>query len=629
VADEAKGSHRISWVIWALQFARPPKRSGGEFICNLSEGLSVGVLRTLWRDLGFQQYRNVAVLNLDTIIAHIMINKLHFALFLLALFLMVAQGEMVALPPTPILLKPDSAATDLGNSVQLIWSTVLNVTTYHLQVSTGPNFASPANVIDTNIPAPDTSRQLGSLAHHAIYYWRVSAIDAGGESPFSSVFYFTTVATKSISQTIETFASNPTSSTDYRLVSIPGTDGFTLGQLLTGSQGTDWRAFQDNGGVPPNHLTELTAGFSLKDGEGYWMLKRGALSFSQTVTMPALDADGSYSISVRSSWNVIGNPFDLPVNWDVVKAANGGLSGEPIYKYVGQSGTQTETDLNPFKGYYFNNTTGLSSLAIPYPFPGTQAPSSPTPPIEWKLQLEFESDINRDSENHIGVSPVASIDRDELDKQKPPPFLDQGFLYFSRPEWDNRYSIFRTDFRRELAEGQVWPFEVRNPRLSMDKIRVVGIQDVPAGYDIVLINLHNSVPVNVRGRNDYEDEYEYEYQTVSEKMSFKLIVGKKDFIEVEIQKTIPTEFKLEQNYPNPFNPSTSITFRVPREADVQLEIMSVLGQRVAILAEGRYSPGVYTAVWNTNSAGVASGVYFYKLFVDDKAFQTRKMLLLR
>ncbi|MDH3252098.1 MAG: hypothetical protein OEM41_04855, partial [Ignavibacteria bacterium] len=40
---------------------------------------------------------------------------------------------------------------------------------------------------------------------------------------------------------------------------------------------------------------------------------------------------------------------------------------------------------------------------------------------------------NRDAENHVGISPVASAERDVLDEQKPPPFLDQGYLYFSRP----------------------------------------------------------------------------------------------------------------------------------------------------------------------------------------------------
>jgi hypothetical protein len=46
---------------------------------------------------------------------------------------------------------------------------------------------------------------------------------------------------------------------------------------------------------------------------------------------------------------------------------------------------------------------------------------------------------------------------------------------------------------------------------------------------------------------------------------------------------VPKEFSLSQNYPNPFNPSTVISFALPKDAQVTLEIYSTLDTRVRTL----------------------------------------------
>jgi hypothetical protein len=89
---------------------------------------------------------------------------------------------------------------------------------------------------------------------------------------------------------------------------------------------------------------------------------------------------------------------------------------------------------------------------------------------------------------------------------------------------------------------------------------------------------------------------------------------------------IPNEFALTQNYPNPFNPSTVIEFALPRESFVTLEVYNLLGERVALLVEGKKSAGYYSESFNAQ--GLASGLYLYRLNAGE-FLHVRKLLLLK
>lgn len=98
-----------------------------------------------------------------------------------------------------------------------------------------------------------------------------------------------------------------------------------------------------------------------------------------------------------------------------------------------------------------------------------------------------------------------------------------------------------------------------------------------------------------------------------------------------VSSSVPTDYTLNQNYPNPFNPTTTIEFAIPRSGHVRVDVVNVLGQRVAILADEYLAVGQYRTVWdarNLSGAQVSSGVYFYRLVVAD-VLLTKKMLLMK
>lgn len=86
------------------------------------------------------------------------------------------------------------------------------------------------------------------------------------------------------------------------------------------------------------------------------------------------------------------------------------------------------------------------------------------------------------------------------------------------------------------------------------------------------------------------------------------------------------QFTLHQNYPNPFNPATTIRFELSRRGWIVLEVFNLLGERVAVLAEGMLNAGEHTLPFH--AAYLPSGVYFYRLNAGGFS-ESRKMVLLR
>ena len=78
---------------------------------------------------------------------------------------------------------------------------------------------------------------------------------------------------------------------------------------------------------------------------------------------------------------------------------------------------------------------------------------------------------------------------------------------------------------------------------------------------------------------------------------------------------VPDEWFLDQNYPNPFNARTVISFGLPVDSWVRLDVYNILGQRVTTLKDEFLTAGHHNATWNDDRA--PSGVYFYRLQTEE------------
>ncbi len=108
------------------------------------------------------------------------------------------------------------------------------------------------------------------------------------------------------------------------------------------------------------------------------------------------------------------------------------------------------------------------------------------------------------------------------------------------------------------------------------------------------------------------------------------------FVGIEEQVTsiedeaLVSQFVLHPAYPNPFNPSTNISYTLPADGNVKVEVFNINGQLIRTLTDSRQSKGDYQYIWNAEN--ISSGVYFVKIDFQtssSKYSKTQKVTLIK
>jgi len=142
----------------------------------------------------------------------------------------------ISAPSPPTLVYPPNDTTNMPVTVlTFIWNPSSGAQSYHLQISTDPNF----NTMTFNIPGLTTTQWTitppTQLAYGTMYYWRVNATNTGGTSGWSTVWHFATIPAPPSPPTL---ISPPNHATNVGLTplmdwsDVSGVDGYQL-QIAT------------------------------------------------------------------------------------------------------------------------------------------------------------------------------------------------------------------------------------------------------------------------------------------------------------------------------------------------------------------------------------------------------------
>jgi len=170
-----------------------------------------------------------------------------------------------------------------------------------------------------------------------------------------------------------------------------------------------------------------------------------------------------------------------------------------------------------------------------------------------------------------------------------------------------------------------------------------GLDDLPLEWQFTLVDHETGASVDLRTAESYEFKLEESPAkrvadtgttmpeiaplAASDEVDARFtVIVTSEPVSAETPSDLPDQLELAQNYPNPFNPSTVISYRIPEQSQVRLEVYDLTGRRISLLVDEVQAPGEHSVTWDASA--LSSGVYVYRLTAGGHAV-TRRMTLVK
>ena len=184
--------------------------------------------------------------------------------------------------------------------------------------------------------------------------------------------------------------------------------------------------------------------------------------------------------------------------------------------------------------------------------------------------------------------------------------------------------------------------KVNNELLSTSSNYALGVFDKQGNCKSIGVRTNNIWYFTIVGNTD-NNELQFVLYDENEKKEYyskELIKFENDAIKGSLDNPITINFAADNSFnnprlynatPNPFNNSTTLSFSIPNEQQVKLDIYNILGQHIATIYDGTANSGTNDITWNgtdNNNNPVPNGIYFYKITSGDYT-KTEKMIKLQ
>jgi hypothetical protein len=411
----------------------------------------------------------------------------------------------------------------------------------------------------------------------------------------------------------------------WHLVSFPGNltayNVDTIFRLYSGLApttnvgGDTWRLYDyRNGGF--NSLVTEDTDAAIEPGRGYWfrhIMALDSIRLDNTGGATTWLTMQPMEIVLDHGWNLIGSPFLFPVHINDTLVDRDSVSSflrqaQPAEPGGSDWWEMFDIDLGmpqleAWHGYaiWCENPGGYSIFLDPHYDPAAQ-PGNNTQSQVATIQVSSGDKIAGTID--MGFCPKSNQGPDITDVRMVGIFEKPSTLHII-----NDHGLFIRDLR-PAGEMQVWRLYAANEgsQPMMFSWTVPEISD--PGQKIILFDAVTGEVIDMVNQRDHQIKNPGQMP----EGRFSILWGDQEAIKSALETTSgsrPTAFRLYQNYPNPFNPKTVISYDLPRDGRVAIEIFNILGQRVLTLIDKYQMSGSYQITWDgcdSHGRPVATGI---------------------
>jgi tetratricopeptide (TPR) repeat protein len=381
----------------------------------------------------------------------------------------------------------------------------------------------------------------------------------------------------------------------FRLVPLTGTGQTVARMLRDGATSGPVGLFREDG----QGLTELDPfeeSTTLPAGRGAWV--RTSTPLQVSAAAPALPLTDRVAIPVQPGWNIITNPYDVPLAWSAVQQANDLTQG--LWQWEGHfSRAAALPPAHEGEAFYVLNDTGRETLILPRPDAAIRGAAQRP---DAGLTLSVSRGGRLQSAVRVGFATDASPGRDAHDQFAPPGYFEGASLRVVGSE-GTFGGLLAEDYRSWTDAAARFDLHLTAPPHTPLLLEADGLAGLP-GYAATLID-------EVTGTAyDLADGTPVPLVSPEDTRRFTLVLGTQAAVEVARQELLPTTISLS-NYPNPFTERTTVRYTLPEGDDVQLVVYDLLGRAVQHLVDGYQEAGQHEVV--VDGSTMPSGTYVYRL----------------
>lgn len=327
--------------------------------------------------------------------------------------------------------------------------------------------------------------------------------------------------------------------------------------------GSEYKVYKWDPTAAPNEYTSQYRYPSvLAAGDGFWIrVYYSDMNYSYQGS--PVETNTSYTIALKSGWNMVSSPYNDDFQWGSVKvesggttysltdAATAGLIDATFYTYdmTGKTWVQngTSSKMAPQIGCYVNAYQDLNLVFDP----SNRSFDSrllARPVVDYRINISAAARESADPYNYIGATGGSDDEFDQYDSKEPPMSLDaiegkRTTLYFPRESWKKNAGRYTNDIRptSKVGETESWTFDVETNEIG-ENVELKWDSALPTDrFRFALTNLDSGEVIDMGAQSSYT------YTAAGEgtsKASFRIDAVKLDLGTISMSTTLKPGWNL-------------------------------------------------------------------------------------